>query len=66
MQLRQSVADFVVEIEGKFGQNLKEGRNARITFMAHLWEPLRCALWLYLKNKPSDSSTVRLAGIHMH
>ena len=32
------------EIEKKFGVSFPPGRNTSITFMAHLWEPLR---WIH-------------------
>jgi len=53
------VSDFVREVEAEYGWPLVDGRNEDITFMAHLWEPLR-----YPPTHPPDfthKSTVCLA-----
>ena len=41
VQLRRAVSDFVDQIEAEWGVRFPEGRNADISFMAHVWEDLR-------------------------
>ena len=41
MQDRTQVAYFVTRCEEAWSTNFLEGKNHNITFMAHLWEPLR-------------------------
>ena len=44
LQLRSKISEYVGEVEEAYGRPLKPGRNHKIAFMAHLWEPLRYAL----------------------
>ena len=41
MQTQASSERFVDEVERRWGVKFPEGRNPDLTFMAHLWEPLR-------------------------
>ena len=41
MQTQASSERFVDEVEKRWGVKFPEGRNPDLTFMAHLWEPLR-------------------------
>lgn len=41
LQMRQAVCQFVRQVEEAFGGRLKDGWNPNISFMAHMWEPLR-------------------------
>ena len=40
-QLQEEVREFVRAVEVTWGRSLPDGCNTEITFMAHLWEPLR-------------------------
>ena len=41
LQTQASSERFVDEVEKRWGVKFPEGRNPDLTFMAHLWEPLR-------------------------
>lgn len=41
LQTQASSERFVNEVERRWGVKFPEGRNPDLTFMAHLWEPLR-------------------------
>lgn len=41
LQLQQTVTEFVREVEATYGRTLEDGFNTEISFMAHMWEPLR-------------------------
>ena len=42
LQMQRDVDEFVRLIEREWNHPLEDGYNPDVTFMAHLWEPLRC------------------------
>ena len=44
LQMQRDVDEFVRLIEREWHHPLEDGYNPDVTFMAHLWEPLRCGV----------------------
>ena len=56
-EIQQQVRQFLTRVEAAWDIQLPEGRNPNVTFMRHLWEPLRSAL-----APSSPSRTLRRRG----